>query len=143
VRSFQIERPSTAFTRFSRYRRPRQRATLHLKWIRTLPCTVCGRRGNIHAAHLKAASPRYGKLATGIAHKPDDSWTVPLCLHHHILGEEAQHEDQELAFWARHEIDPFMLALALWRASGDDELGFLILQQSQGKLPSPSLSISA
>ena len=129
MHSFKIERPPTAFTGSSRYRRPRQRAGTHLKWIRTLPCVICGRRGNIHAAHLRAASPRYGKLAVGIAQKPDDSWTTPLCIEHHILGETAQHRDQELSFWKQHEIDPFVLALALWRASGDDELAFLILSE--------------
>src|SRR3954468_8706369 len=102
MRSFKIERPTTAFTLASRYRRPRQRAGLHLKWIRTLPCPICGRRGNIHAAHLRAASLRHGKLASGIAQKPDDAWTLPLCLNHHILGEEAQHRTQELTFWESH-----------------------------------------
>ena len=126
---YQIERPATAFTASSRYRRPRQRADTHLKWIRTLPCAICGRRGGIHAAHLRASSLRYGKLSTGIAQKPDDSWTIPLCLAHHVMGEEAQHQDRELDFWARHGIDPFVLALALWRASGDDELAFVILSE--------------
>ena len=57
------------------------------------------------------------------------TWTTPLCLEHHILGEAAQHQDQELAFWKQHGIDPFVLTLALWRASGDDEVGFLILRE--------------
>ena len=73
---------------------------------------------------------RYGKLATGIAQKPDDSWTTPLCVEHHLLGEEAQHQENEIDFWAQHGIDPFVLALALWRASGDDELGFLVLLEA-------------
>ncbi len=89
---------------------------------------ICGKQGGIHAAHLRAASPRHGKLATGIGQKPDDSWTTPLCLEHHILDEAAQHQNQELAFWKQHGVDPFVLALSLWRASGDDEMGFLILE---------------
>ena len=125
---FTIQRPPTAFTkRSAAHRRSRQRADWHLKWLRTLPCVVCGKRGNIHAAHLRAASPRYGKLAVGIGQKPDDCWTIPLCLSHHLLGEDAQHHHNELAFWRSHDIDPFALALSLWRASGDDELGFMIL----------------
>ena len=126
---YQIERPVTAFSVSSKFRRPRQRAGLHLKWIRTLPCAICGKRGNIHAAHLRAASPRHGKLSTGIAQKPDDAWTVPLCLAHHVVGEEAQHQDDELGFWTRHGLDPFILSLALWRASGDDEIGFLVISE--------------
>jgi hypothetical protein len=129
MRSYKVDRPDTAFTGASRFRRPRQRSGLHLKWIRTLPCAICGKQGAIHAAHLRAAAPRYGKLATGIGQKPDDSWTIPLCLEHHILGEAAQHQDQEFAFWKQHDIDPFVLALAFWRASGDDEVGFLILRE--------------
>jgi hypothetical protein len=53
MRSFKIERPATAFTSCSKYRRPRHRAGLHLKWIRTLPCAICGKRGGVHAAHLR------------------------------------------------------------------------------------------
>jgi hypothetical protein len=127
MRGYQVQRPATAFSAKSRYRRPRRRSDLHLKWIRTLPCAICGKQGGIHAAHLRSSSPRHGKLASGIGQKPDDSWTTPLCLEHHILGEAAQHQDQELAFWKQHSIDPFVLALALWRASGDDDVGFLIL----------------
>ena len=129
MRGYQIKRPATAFTGNSRFRRPRHRSGLHLKWIRTLPCAICGKQGGIHAAHLRAASPLHGKLATGIGQKPDDSWTAPLCAEHHIFDEAAQHQDQELQFWKRHGIDPFVLALALWRASGDDETAFLIISQ--------------
>lgn len=142
MRSFKIERPSTAFTLASRYRRPRQRASLHLQWIRTLPCIICGKRGNIHAAHLRAASLRHGKLGTGIAQKPDDAWTLPLCPDHHILGEEAQHRMEELAFWKTHSIDPFAVALALWRASGDDEIGFLVVKEAPSK-EAPSLQATS
>ena len=130
MRSYQVARPSTAFSHGpSRRRRPRQRANQHLKWIRTLPCVICGKREDIHAAHLRAASLQFGKLAVGIAEKPDDCWTTPLCVEHHVVGEEAQHQGEELDFWKRHDINPFALALALWRASGDDELGFLIVSE--------------
>ena len=129
MRGYRFIRPNTAFTASSRFRRPRHRSGLHLKWIRTLPCAICGKQGGIHAAHLRAASPLHGKLATGIGQKPDDSWTTPLCAEHHILDEAAQHQDQELKFWKRHAIDPFVLALALWRASGDDEAAFMIISQ--------------
>ena len=131
MRKYQIQRPATAFTSSSRFRRPRRRSDLHLKWIRTLPCVICGKQGGIHAAHLRAASPLHGKLSPGMAQKPDDSWTAPLCAEHHILDEAAQHQDQELQFWKRHGIDPFVLALALWRASGDDELAFMVINEQR------------
>ena len=136
MRSFKVGRSETAFTASSRFRRPRQRSGLHLKWIRTLPCAICGKQGGIHAAHLRAASLRHGKLGTGIGQKPDDAWTTPLCAEHHILGETAQHQDQELKFWAEHGVDPFVLALSLWRASGDDDVAFLILAEARRK-PAP------
>ena len=138
MRSYQVERPSSAFSRTIARRRPRHRANSHLKWIRTLPCIICGKRANIHAAHLRAPSPQFGKLSIGIAEKPDDCWTTPLCGDHHLFGEEAQHQGREIDFWRRHDINPFALALALWRASGDDELGHLILDEFRRRAdPSP------
>jgi len=132
MRATRIERPGTAFTAAGLpRRRPRQRADRHLKWLRTLPCVICGKKGNIHAAHLRAASPRHGKRAVGFGQKPDDCWATPLCAEHHLFGEEAQHQGNELAFWRRHGIDPFALALSLWRASGDDELGFGIIRETR------------
>ena len=126
---YQIKRPATAFTASFKFRRPRRRSDLHLKWIRTLPCAICGKQGGIHAAHLRAASPLHGKISSGIGQKPDDSWTTPLCAEHHIFDEAAQHQDQERQFWKRHGIDPFVLALALWRASGDDEVAFMVISE--------------
>jgi hypothetical protein len=133
-----INRPDTAFTGTGTpRRRPRQRAAQHLKWLRTLPCVICGKTGNMHAAHLRTASPRHGKRAVGFGEKPDDCWTTPLCMEHHLIGEEAQHQGNELAFWLRFGIDPFALALALWRASGDDELGFVIIREAHAQAHSP------
>ena len=68
-------------------------------------------------------------MAIGLAEKPDDCWTTPLCGEHHLFGEEAQHQGRELDFWRRHDINPFALALALWRASGDDSTGHLIIDE--------------
>lgn len=134
MRATRIERPPSAFTGsgFPR-RRSRQTAPKHLKWLRTLPCVICGRQGDIHAAHLRSASPRHGKREVGFGQKPDDCWAVPLCAEHHLFGEDAQHKADELAFWNRNRIDPFTLALALWRASGDDEMGFIVVQESSNR----------
>lgn len=138
MKGYEIKPPSSAFTRQPRRQRPRQRSERHLAWIRTLPCAICSKRGNVHAAHIRAASLQFGKFATGIGEKPDDGWTAPLCPDHHIFGDEAQHQGRELDFWGRHNINPFALALALWHASGDDERGFLILEEFRHRAPPKS-----
>lgn len=132
---FRVVRPATAFANAEapRQRRPRRRAPQHLAWIRTLPCVICETRGNCHAAHLRAAAPQYGKRATGLSEKPDDCWALPLCPDHHLFGDEAQHKGNELAFWRRFKRDPFVLSLALWRATGDDEAAEAIMRCSWGK----------
>jgi hypothetical protein len=73
----------------------------------------------------------------GLGQKPDDCWTTPLCPDHHLTGEAAQHRGNELKFWQRLGIDPFALALSLWRASGDDELAFMILREAKGPIGGP------
>ena len=139
MRSYQVERPDSAFSSGrSRQRRPRWREGQHLKWIRTLPCAVCGCSRDIHAAHIRAASLQFGKMAIGLAEKPDDCWTTPLCGEHHVFGEEAQHQGRELDFWRRHDINPFALALALWRASGEDSTGHLIIDEFRRRASPPT-----
>jgi hypothetical protein len=41
--------------------------------------------------------------------KPSDKWTVPLCGRHH----REQHTMNEMEFWKKYQIDPFMLAMKL------------------------------
>ena len=89
MRGFKIERPSTAFTPSSRHRRPRQRASLHLKWVRTFGARLVANAERCtplisEPLHRVAASSQRGSLK-----KPDDSWTTPLCLAHRLLGEDA------------------------------------------------------
>ncbi len=62
----------------------------------------------------------FGKRETGMSEKPDDKWTTPLCRKHH---DEQHNSGNELLWWASKGIDPFGLALALYQASGDDEIG--------------------
>lgn len=124
-----IERPSTAFAG-PRQRRPRELAAGHLAFIRRLPCAVCGRDGATEAAHLRIGSPMYGKRHTGAAEKPSDCWTTPLCFHHHNGGPGSQHAaGDELNWWRSFGIDPFALALALWRCSGDLEVGRTVVRE--------------
>lgn len=91
-----------------RQREPRQRDNKHLDYIRSLPCCICGGI-DTEAAHIRSASWAYGKPHTGMAEKPSDKWALPLCNRHH----REQHSMNELLFWARHGIDPFMLAITL------------------------------
>lgn len=90
----------------------------HLERIRELPCCVCLRRSEIEAAHVRSASARFAKVE-GLGMKPSDAWAVPLCAEHHRTGAQAQHIIGETKFWQLHRIDPFVLALSLWEASGD------------------------
>lgn len=114
----------------SRHRRPRQENVAHLKFIRALPCLICGTRKDVQAAHVRAPSPGYGKRATGFGERPADHWTLPICSAHHA----AQHTGSEMAFWTRYGIDPFATALALFAATGNEEGGELIVKLA-GKRP--------
>jgi len=126
-----IERPDSAFME-PRQKRPRQRADAHLEFIRTLPCVISGcQNRDVHAAHIRGACPKLGKRQTGAGEKPSDHWTVPLCGSHHVYGQEAQHYTSEAAFWARHRIDPFVLALSLWAVTGEMEPALGIIEEVQ------------
>jgi hypothetical protein len=92
-----------------RQRQPRVRDEAHLRFIRSLPCCVCGDDTTVEAAHLRVGSIGHGKPITGMQEKPSDAWCLPLCNAHH----REQHSMNELAFWKSHEIDPFMLAIKM------------------------------
>ena len=112
-------RPDTAFSVAStKQKRPRERDEGHLKFIRSLRCCLCGKPGP-DPAHIRAASAVYGKRETGGAEKASDKWTVPLCREHH---DEQHAAGNELTWWASKRIDPFGLALALYAATGDEEI---------------------
>ena len=122
-----IIRPITAFSVASaKQRRPRQEDKDHLSFLRGLHCCLCGAPGP-DAAHIRAASPVHGKQESGLQRKPGDKWVVPLCRAHH----DEQHQGNELLFWAKHGIDPFTLALALYGATGDEEIAEAILQSNR------------
>jgi hypothetical protein len=109
-----------------RKKRPRLKKQSHLEFIRTLPCAVCGGHYEIEAAHIRMGSLRYGKQETGTGRKPDDSWTVPLCREHH----RKQHTMSEHDFWC-FRLDPFIIALALWKHSGDYEAAITVLRNAR------------
>lgn len=74
-------------------------------------------------------SPQFGKRETGAGEKADDCWAVPLCAFDHRVGPASQHTESEKAFWEKHRINPFVLALALWRATGDQAACELIVSE--------------
>ena len=72
------------------------------------------------------SNDRYAKAEAGVGQKPDDSWAVPLCNKCH----RDQHKAGELVFWGTWA-DPFILALALWQATGDYERGLTIIRNAR------------
>lgn len=112
-----------------RRRRPRQHTDQHLRFIRTLPCLACGKRNNIEATHIRAASALYGKRHPGAGEKPDDRWTVPQCRLCHTA--QHQHHAGELAYWGVVGINPFETALALFGCSEDEEAAELVIKMAR------------
>jgi hypothetical protein len=127
-----IVRPDSAFslTR-SKTRRPRIQERRHLDFIRSLSCCICGTHKQVEAAHVRMKSLAHGKPETGMQAKPDDRWSVPLCRDHHQDLPDAQHKIGEAAFWKKHGVDPFLLSLSLWGATGNEEAAEEILRQTR------------
>lgn len=100
-------------------RQPRQHEPDYLRWIRGLPCVACMVQGALRAAtrceaaHVRAGYPEDGWRPTGMAEKPDDRRTLPLCAGHHREGPKAQHAANERAWWAALGIHPPALCAAL------------------------------
>lgn len=106
-----------------RQRRPRIKNERHLKFIRALPCLICGRAPPSEAAHIRLSDASYDVFNPGTGRKSDDSQTLPLCGRHH----REQHGLGERDFWKRRGIDPVPVALALHRISGDTDAALFVL----------------
>ena len=91
-----------------RQKEPRVRDEKHLNYVRSLPCCICG-RSDVDAAHIRTASLEHGKRGLGLQEKASDCWAVPLCRFHH----SEQHSMNEMAFWKRYGLNPFILAIKL------------------------------
>ena len=115
-----------------RQRQPRIKNDRHLRWIRTLPSIVSGRRDFIDAAHVRYGDLARGKRDVGKGERPDDKWAVPLNRAEHM----EQHAGSERKFWERHGIDPLSTARALYAVSGDTEAGEAIIRMTRN----PSLT---
>ena len=131
--AYRIARPATAFAAAPSKgaKRPRKLHQQHLRFIRSLPCCVCGTHQHIEAAHVRMASAIHGKRGTGTGERPDDCWCVPLCRYHHQDSPKAQHRIGEEPFWTMCRIDPFGLALALWCATGDEDRAEAIITETR------------
>lgn len=106
-----------------RQRDPRQHNDGHLRFIRGLPCAICGDNTSVEAAHVRMKDPSIGKPMTGIGTKPHDKFTVPLCGQHH----REQHDTSEQDWWEQQGRDPVKLSLALYSVSGDYSAGLMIV----------------
>jgi DNA recombination protein Rad52 len=82
----------------------RLRDKVHLKFVASQPCLVCGRQPT-DPHHLRFAQPR----ATGL--KVSDEFTVPLCRGHH---RELHQAGNELAWWNNLKINALEIAMRLW-----------------------------
>jgi hypothetical protein len=101
----------------------------HLRYIRQLPCCVCGMRP-VEAAHIRFNDAATGKRQA-VGQKPDDKWTVPLCAGHHRDDNDAQHRMGERRFWDRQRINPLLLAELLFSVSPDIERGESVTRQAR------------
>jgi len=127
---FEFKRPETAFSlsgRNGQKKRPRVTNDAHLKFIRRLPSLVPG-EGPVEAAHIRYADSRYRKPAVGMAEKPDDKYVIPLAASEH----RKQHDMDEREYWKSVGIDPVLVAILLFQATGDEEEGEAIIQQFGG-----------
>jgi hypothetical protein len=102
-------------------------AEKHKAFIRGLPCTICGNPIETEWCHVRYADARAAKHETGFNNRADIVWTLPLCSRHH----REQHAMNERAFWFRYSMDPIFICLALWRVSGNHELGEKILEAAR------------
>jgi hypothetical protein len=85
----------------------RLRNPIHLQFIGSLPCLVCGRTPS-HAHHLRFAQSR------AMGSKVSDEWTIPLCVLHHRAPHDVASEE---ASWAERGIDAKADAERLWQMS--------------------------
>ena len=111
-------------------RQPRQKDRKHLEFIRSLRCLTCSSWRKVQAAHVRYGDGAYGKRATGMAEKPDDKWTVPLCSGCHLDDQDAQHRSNEREWWEGMGIDPLAVAQSLYDVSGDLDAGMRIIREA-------------
>jgi len=82
----------------------RHRDKLHLKFVASQPCLVCG-RSPADAHHLRFTQHR------AMGRKVSDEFTVPLCRTHH---RDIHSFGDEVAWWERRAIDPIATSRMFW-----------------------------
>lgn len=112
-------------------RQRRVRDEKHLRFIRSLACVRCGCNTSTEAAHVRYSCQEVGKRHCGIAEKPDDKWTVPLCSRCHFF----QHNSSERLWWDCNDIDPIKVCQELYEVSGDHAKGSKIVAAYRTKFP--------
>ncbi len=85
----------------------RHRDKLHLKFVASQPCLVCG-RSPADAHHLRFTQQR------AMGRKVSDEFTVPLCRAHH---QDNHRFGDEVAWWERRAIDPVATSRMLWMST--------------------------
>ena len=90
----------------------RLRDKVHLKFVASQPCLVCGRQPS-DPHHLRFAQPR----AIGL--KVSDEFTVPLCRGHH---RQLHQNGSEIAWWKALNIDAMLFARQLWKQTHPDKV---------------------
>jgi 5-methylcytosine-specific restriction endonuclease McrA len=92
-------------------RRPRYKNDKYLKFVKTLPCCVCGSDQGCDSAHIRFSAAHSAKVNPGVGQKPSDFWVVPLCRRCH----DQQHKmGDEPHFWSHHAMDPLQIAAFLY-----------------------------
>jgi hypothetical protein len=72
------------------------RNPLYLRWIRTLPCSVCRTTRAVEAAHT---GPH------GLGQKSSDWSAIPLCARHHRVGDDSYHKLGPRKFSVVHQLN--------------------------------------
>lgn len=124
----------------SRQRDPRIRDREHLGKVARLPCVACWVRGGmvvkpVHVAHIRCGYPEAeGWRPVGMAEKPHDWRSAPLCVRCHLDGAQAQHRANERLWWESLGVYPPAFCQALRDAFAAGESGDKIIREaSRGK----------
>ena len=116
--------PGTAFNR-SADAHSSDRSQAYLKWLRSLPCLVCGAQNNIVAHHVRLERAAGGGLKSDnmLGKRVPDWQCVPLRDDLHDGFPFSLHTGNEAEWWQRKNIDPLKAARALsgyWLEGGRD-----------------------
>lgn len=117
-----------------RPREPRVRSEQYLAFIRALPCVACARDPSGEAAHVRYNFEVGGERHFGMGERPHDRRAVPLCGFCHRENGDSQHRVGEVEFWAARNINPILLAAAIWSNRGSFEVAREIVLRSRGGL---------